>query len=362
MTSYISRSATYANSSPAEPVRWLLLLLQLPSITSRRGMDLKPPLVAVVIPTRFRPQLLLRAISSALGQTVSDIEVVVVIDGPDLETGAALQTIDDPRLRVVALSENHGGSEARNIGVREAGAEWIALLDDDDEWYPNKIEKQLAIAKELPGNRVLVACQYYDEQGTSRLLRPRRFPRPDQAISDFLYSEVSLLGTIEGFPQTSTWFVKRDFLLEVPFRKGLKRNQDTDWVLRALRLPGVNISLVPEPLSIFHNEIKRARITQAQDWRDSYNWAMTNRELFSPTALSCFLAIMCVNYACKAGTQWSALRVLFHDCRKYGRLTPKVGWLFLLYGFIYPCIRQFISPERRKALLYHTSVRGKASL
>jgi glycosyltransferase involved in cell wall biosynthesis len=136
------------------------------------------PLVSVVTPTRFRPQLVCRAVRSALAQTFVDLEVVVVIDGRDPEARAALEAIQDPRLRVVALEQNAGGSEARNIGVREARGKWKALLDDDDEWYPAKIEKQFALAETLPGKRVVVACQYYDTQGETQLLRPRRFPKP----------------------------------------------------------------------------------------------------------------------------------------------------------------------------------------
>jgi len=143
------------------------------------------PLVSVVTPTRFRPQLVCRAVRSALAQTFVDLEVVVVIDGPDPDTRAALEAIQDPRVRIVALETNAGGSEARNVGVREARGKWIALLDDDDEWYPAKIEKQFALAETLPGKRVVVACQYYDTQGETQLLRPRRFPKPSQPISDF---------------------------------------------------------------------------------------------------------------------------------------------------------------------------------
>ncbi|AXC13681.1 glycosyl transferase [Acidisarcina polymorpha] len=316
------------------------------------------PLVSAVIPTRFRPHLVCRAVRSALAQTMANLEVIVVVDGPDPETVAALKEFHDERLRVIALECNEGGSEARNIAVRQAHSEWIALLDDDDEWYPTKVEKQLAVAEGMPKGRTVVTCQYFDFQGSSNLLRPRRFPKPNQAISDFLYSEVSLLGTIEGFPQTSTWLVSREFLLEVPFAKGLKRNQDTDWLLRALRLPDVSMALVDEPLSIFYNEKKRVRITQALDWRDSYQWAMGNRNLFTPRALSSFLAVMCMNHAGKHGIQWGVFCTLLKDCRRYGRVTPKVLWLLVLYGLVYPKMRAFISSERRTALLYHSSAPG----
>src|SRR5687768_2514241 len=91
------------------------------------------PAVSVVIPTRARPELVRRAVRSALDQTLRDIEVVVVVDGPDPPTRQTLADIDDSRLRVVELAERGGAPAARNAGVRHARGRWTALLDDDDE-------------------------------------------------------------------------------------------------------------------------------------------------------------------------------------------------------------------------------------
>ena len=89
-------------------------------------------LISVVIPTRRRPELLLRAIESVLRQTYDQMEILVVIDGPDEATREALRGVQDSRLRVIALPESVGGSDARNTGVQNAKGEWIAFLDDDD--------------------------------------------------------------------------------------------------------------------------------------------------------------------------------------------------------------------------------------
>ncbi|TMM39790.1 MAG: glycosyltransferase family 2 protein [Actinobacteria bacterium] len=94
------------------------------------------PRVSVVIPTRLRPALVPRAVCSALAQALTDIEVVVVIDGPDPDTREVLAAIADPRLRIVELERSGGAPAARNVGVDHARAAWTALLDDDDEWLP----------------------------------------------------------------------------------------------------------------------------------------------------------------------------------------------------------------------------------
>ena len=101
-------------------------------------------LVSVIIPTTGRPKLVLRALASVLGQTHGELEVIVVVDGPNPETIAALGGIADPRVRVLQNRESLGPGPARNIGAAQARGEWIAFLDDDDEWMPQKLEIQLA--------------------------------------------------------------------------------------------------------------------------------------------------------------------------------------------------------------------------
>src|SRR5579863_5890497 len=134
-------------------------------------MDRSAPRVTAVIPTRNRPDLVCRAVRSVFSQTVTDLECIVVIDGPDSATMEALARIEDERLKVLALEENVGGNEARNLGAREARGEWVALLDDDDEWLPQRLEKQLAIATPTPVT--MVASRFLDRTGRGDLVRPR---------------------------------------------------------------------------------------------------------------------------------------------------------------------------------------------
>src|SRR5271169_1867385 len=103
-------------------------------------------LVSVIIPTLRRPTLLTRALASVFRQTWRELEVIVVVDGPDPDTIAILQTIDDPRLRVIINARSLTAAGARNAGMDHAKGEWIAFLDDDDEWLPEKLAKQMAYA------------------------------------------------------------------------------------------------------------------------------------------------------------------------------------------------------------------------
>jgi glycosyltransferase involved in cell wall biosynthesis len=103
----------------------------------------KVPLVSVVIPTHNRPDMLHEAIASVRAQTFSDYEVIVVCNGAnsrDLARYATITGID------LIVTNRKGIGLALNIGIEAARGEWIAFLDDDDLWEPNKLEMQLQVA------------------------------------------------------------------------------------------------------------------------------------------------------------------------------------------------------------------------
>ena len=99
--------------------------------------------MAVVIPTRNRWPLLRTALAGALAQRGVNVEVVVVDDGSSDETAAGLATLDEPRLTVLRLDEGRGVALARNRGLAEVSAPWVAFLDDDDVWAPGHLAAML---------------------------------------------------------------------------------------------------------------------------------------------------------------------------------------------------------------------------
>mgnify|MGYP001801922122 FL=1 len=107
---------------------------------------MSPPLLSIIIPTYNRPDLLPRAVNSALSQTLTDIEVVVVDDG---STPAVLLPAQE-RLRVICLTTNQGGAAARNQGAEAARSRWITYLDDDDVLLPDMAEKAMAAIQHIP--------------------------------------------------------------------------------------------------------------------------------------------------------------------------------------------------------------------
>jgi len=104
-------------------------------------MGLMNPKVSVVIPTYDRAAKVQTGIESVLAQTLSDLEVIVVDDGSEDDTGKVLAETFGDRIRYY-YQANQGASAARNKGIAEARGEWIAFLDSDDEWERDKLEWQ----------------------------------------------------------------------------------------------------------------------------------------------------------------------------------------------------------------------------
>lgn len=99
------------------------------------------PAVSVILPTYNRAGFILGAVESVLQQTCSDLELIVVVDGSTDQTASLLQSLSDPRL-VVIVQSNAGRSAARNNGLKAAQGKYIALLDDDDLFLPEKLAIQ----------------------------------------------------------------------------------------------------------------------------------------------------------------------------------------------------------------------------
>jgi glycosyltransferase involved in cell wall biosynthesis len=251
----------------------------------------------------------MRAVQSVLTQTYSNLEIIVVIDGPDKETLAALTSIEDRRLTIVALTEQGGGSRARNIGVFHAEGTWIAFLDDDDEWMPDKITRQLEAAERSGYDSPLVCCQVIARTPSADFIWPEK--PPNKPYSEYLLVR-SRLGYGEGLMQTSTLIAKRQLLLEMPFRDGLRKHQDWDWILRCTELRSVPIVYVEEPLAIWTLEQGRKRVSRENLWRHSYNWIRDSRHLVTKRAYGSFLATY---VARQAGGEraWSAFFPLLKD-------------------------------------------------
>jgi len=108
-------------------------------------MNNNRPAVSVIVPTYNRAHLLGRAIESVLNQTYKDFELIVVDDGSKDNTKELVMRFSDKRIRYICLEKNIGAAAARNRGIQAAQGDYIAFQDADDEWLPEKLEKQTRV-------------------------------------------------------------------------------------------------------------------------------------------------------------------------------------------------------------------------
>lgn len=213
-----------------------------PSTGSRHAAA---PRVTVVVPTRNRAQLLPRAIDSVLRQTYPHWELVVVDDASTDETIEVVRSrasLDD-RVRCRPLGTRAGAASARNVGIHEARGELVAFLDDDDEWLPEKLERQVAALDAAPAGVDLVHSAFFESDADGNEHVVGEFsPRGGEAHA------VLLRGNILGL---STIVVRRSLLERVGgFDERLPRLQDWDLWIRLAAL--TRFAFVPMPLARIH--------------------------------------------------------------------------------------------------------------
>ncbi len=111
--------------------------------------------VSVIIPTYNRAKVLGRAVESVLAQTYLHYELIIVDDGSTDETQALLESYSSYKNVKIVRTKNKGVSAARNLGIQLASGDWVAFLDSDDEWLPQKLELQMQYVSQNPNIQVV---------------------------------------------------------------------------------------------------------------------------------------------------------------------------------------------------------------
>jgi len=135
------------------------------------------PIVSVIVPSFNRARLLPRAVASALSQTVTDIEVVIVDDASMDDTVQVVQAMADSRVRYVRLPAHQGEAAATNVGMAHAQGACVAFLDSDDVWYPTKLARQLEALDGSP-DTIAVFTDVVEQSPAGRQQRRKLFDPP----------------------------------------------------------------------------------------------------------------------------------------------------------------------------------------
>ena len=204
--------------------------------------------VSVIIPAYNAAQTIGRALASVACQTLPAAEVIVVDDGSvdgTAEAAEAMQTrMGETRLRVIR-QENKGAGAARNRAVQEARETYLAFLDADDEWLPEKLARSMHFMKD--GDYLLVAHDYLDAtlSGDVHVDCSRRFKEPPDPYTT-LY--------LKGYIPSISVVTKRDAVLAAGgFDESLRNAQDFDLWLKLLADPDVGFTLFGEALARYHH-------------------------------------------------------------------------------------------------------------
>lgn len=208
--------------------------------------DVERPVVSVVIPTYERPTCLKRAISSVAEQTYDPLEVVVVDDCSDVPVTEYL----DPdrsafeRFEVVRHEENRGGSAARNTGIEAADGEYVALLDDDDRWKPEKIARQVERLRQGDVGAVFTGGRIVDGEGETKRVSeaPARPPTGSTLTKRLL---------CRNFVGSCSVFMVETDVIEATgtFDERFSSWQDQEWYVRLSR--NCDFGSVTDPLVVY---------------------------------------------------------------------------------------------------------------
>jgi glycosyltransferase involved in cell wall biosynthesis len=186
--------------------------------------------------------MLVRAVRSVAGQTYRNIEIIIVNDGPECGIEKQIKKeIELQACRVIRNVRKPGAAGARNTGFFESRGEFIAFLDDDDEWMPKKIEKQVEAFQKSNDNVGIVCTEDIIVHNSRKSIRRRR-------LEGNVYENLRREHTVGN---TSGPLIKRHVLEEVGlFDEDMPAAQDTELWLRIAKR--YHFTTVAEPLAILH--------------------------------------------------------------------------------------------------------------
>lgn len=206
------------------------------------------PLVSVLIPTYNVSSYIIQAIESVINQTMADFEIIIIDDFSTDETVKKIQAIEDNRIKLYRNEKNMGPSYSRNRALNKSIGKWVAILDSDDYWELDRLEKLIEVTKKY---NVEVVCDdlYLVEDGN------------DVPFNSYLKSRESVIGVIKdptiisavkminddyGFlkPLISADFIRKK---KIEYKIGLSYGEDFRFLVELL-IAGAQMIIIPQPM------------------------------------------------------------------------------------------------------------------
>lgn len=217
------------------------------------------PFFSVVIPLYNKEQYIKKTLDSVLNQTFSDFEIIIVDDGSKDKSCEIVESINDPSICLI-YQENAGPSRARNRGIQEAKGQFIAFLDADDEWLPEKLQDQYELHSEHP--EIVWSCGGYKVVGGMK----------SQTVLFHLSGllEDSIDALVDGLSiWTSTVVIRRDVFQNerLYFNEDIRSSEDREvWYKMVCLYP--KIGYIGKQLSIYNIKINGSLTNTAMKKED----------------------------------------------------------------------------------------------
>ncbi|MCS6923469.1 MAG: glycosyltransferase, partial [Fimbriimonadales bacterium] len=207
-------------------------------------LDVPRPKVSVITPAYNVAPYLAQCIESVQAQTLTDWEMIIVDDAStDGTAQVAARYLADPRIRFLQNERNMGAGYTRNRALDAAQGEWIAVLDADDWYRPERLEKLVAFAEQMNADMVADLQVYYTEWGSVYTVAWASHAKPPKKPRFYTVEEV-----ICAHPSIKP-VIRAEFLRsrEIHYAEHIRKSQDYAFYLEIL-LKGARFALLPEPM------------------------------------------------------------------------------------------------------------------
>ena len=199
-------------------------------------------LVSIIIPNYKRVAELKRSLKSVVNQIYNNLEIIVVDDNsPNIDKiEKVINEISDDRIQLIKHKINKKGGAARNTGIKLAKGKYIAFLDSDDTWEPEKIEKQISLAEKY-NEEIFCYTQSNVLTNNWTKIKPKRGIKKGESIGDYLFVNYQ-------FIPTPSMFVSASLAKKCLFEENLPRHQDFDFLFK-IEKHNPKFLFIKEPLT-----------------------------------------------------------------------------------------------------------------
>lgn len=220
-------------------------------------------LVSVIVPTYNRAKVIHHCLNSIINQTYSNLEIIVVDDASNDHTESIVKSMDDSRIKYIRLNQNSQGTKPRNIGIESCTGKYIAFLDSDDAWLPDKIEKQLFYIKKNNEQDVLCFTGVILRWNSKEKIVINRNIQRNETIIDYIINV--------GWVQCGTFMCSSEIAKKTKFSSIVRKHQDWDFCFR-LAKNNCKFIYLKEALTVYNIDDGNNQISTNNRFDLSLEW------------------------------------------------------------------------------------------